>query len=68
MNIRFPHGMIERMGERSRKPGTLPRYGRGKDGSPKDVQTLSIAAEQDRRSRPRQDDAPLRGRLLDMDA
>lgn len=68
MNTLHPHGMVERMGERHRKSGPLPRYGRRKDGSPKDARTSKIADDQDRRSGPRQDDDPLRGRLLDLSA
>ncbi len=68
MNILHPHGMVERMGERHRKPAPLTGYGRRKDGSPKDTRTMKIANDQDRRSRSRQDDDPLRGRLLDLDA
>ncbi len=68
MNILHPHGMVERMGERQRKSAPLPHYGRRKDGSPKDTRTLKIAGDQDRRSRQRQEDDPLRGRLLDLDA
>lgn len=68
MNILHPNGMVERMGDRRRKPATLSAYGRKKDGSPKDQRTSKIASDQDRRSQPRQDDDPLRGRLLDVDA
>lgn len=68
MNILHPHGMIERMGDRHRKPAPLARYGRRKDGSPKDARTSKIAGDQDRRSHQRQDDDPLRGRLLDLNA
>lgn len=69
MNIRLPHGMIERIGERQPRPTALNRYGRKKEGSPKDdPRTSKIANEQDRRRHPRHDDDPLRGRLLDLNA
>lgn len=68
MNILHPHGMVERLGERHRKPTSLARYGRRKEGSPNDARSLKIADEQDRRGHSRQDDDPLRGRLLDVNA
>lgn len=66
MNILRPHGMVERMSERHRKSDLLPRYGREKDGSPQDAQTMKIAHDNDRRDRRRRDDNPMRGRLIDL--
>ena len=68
MNILHPHGLVERLVERPRRLGGLPRYGRNKDGSPKNARTLKIADHNDRRDRSRQDDDPLRGRLVDLSA
>lgn len=68
MNILHPHGMVERLGERYRKPVLLARYGRKKEGSPNDARSLKIADELDRRRHPRQEGDPLRGRLLNVNA
>ena len=69
MNILHPSGMVERMGERhQRRTSVRTRYGRGKDGSPKDARTWKIASDNDRRGQPRSDDDPLRGRLVDLNA
>ncbi|MDH3659700.1 MAG: hypothetical protein OEU92_06675 [Alphaproteobacteria bacterium] len=68
MNILHPHGMVERLGDRRSRPGSPPRYGRKKEGSPKNARTLKIAEESDRRSRERPDDDPLRGGLVDLSA
>ncbi|MGI9508047.1 MAG: hypothetical protein ACR2QJ_01705 [Geminicoccaceae bacterium] len=67
MNILHPNGMVERIGERHRKPALRTRYGRDKDGSPKDAESWRIARDNDRRDQHRHDD-PLRGRLIDLDA
>lgn len=63
-----PHGMVERLGERLRRPRALPRYGREKDGAPSTADTWKIASANDRRERPRHEVDPLRGRLVDLDA
>lgn len=68
MNILHPHGMIERIGERQRGRGFPTRYGRNKEGSPKNARTMKIADDNDRRNQPRGDDDPLRGRLVDLNA
>ena len=68
MNILHPHGMVERMGERQRRPVPRTRYGRDKDGSPKDSESWKIAKDNDRRDQPRHEPDPLRGRLIDLDA
>ncbi|MEM7043038.1 MAG: hypothetical protein AAF543_09535 [Pseudomonadota bacterium] len=68
MNVLHPNGMVERMGERYRKPGTTGGYGRRKDGNPNDSRTLKIAKDSDRRRESRRDDDPLRGRLFDLSA
>ena len=68
MNTLHPQGMVERLGERHRKQVMLGRYGRRKEGAPKDVRTLKIAENNDRRGARRRDDDPLRGRLLDLNA
>lgn len=68
MNILRPNGMVERLGERPQRSAGPRRYGRDKDGSPKDANSWKIARENDRRGRDRQSDDPMRGRLLDMNA
>lgn len=68
MNILHPHGMVERMGERHRRPVPRTRYGRDKDGSPKGSESWKIAKDNDRRNQPRHEPDPLRGRLIDLDA
>ena len=68
MNILHPHGMIERLGESHRYAGFPARYGRKKQGSPKNARSMQIADENDRRRQPREDDDPLRGRLIDLNA
>ncbi|NJO37601.1 MAG: hypothetical protein HC871_08255 [Rhizobiales bacterium] len=68
MNILRPNGMVERLDEPPRRSAGPPRYGRDKDGSPKDARSLKIANGNDRRRRDRRHDDPLRGRLLDLNA
>jgi hypothetical protein len=66
MIISRPHGMVERMNDRRRRPDALSRYGREKDGSPQTAQSLKIAHDNDRRDQDRRDDHALRGRLIDL--
>ncbi len=68
MNVVRPHGLIERLDGSRRRPGQLARYGREKDGAPKDAESWRIAHANDRRERPRHEAEPLRGRLVDLDA
>ena len=68
MNILHPHGMVERLGERHRGTGFQTRYGRKKEGSPKNARSMKIAGNNDRRVQPREDEDPLRGRLVDLNA
>ena len=68
MDILRPNGSVERMGEHARKPGVLPRYGRDKEGSPKDARSWKIARDSDRRRHDRHPDTPTRGRLVDLNA
>jgi hypothetical protein len=66
MIITRPHGMVERMNDRRRRPDTLQSYGRDKDGSPQNAETLKIAHDSDRREHGRRDERALRGRLIDL--
>jgi len=66
VNILRPNGLVERMTERPGRSGVLPRYGRGKDGSPKDSRSWKIARNNDRRRYDRPSDDPSRGRLVDL--
>lgn len=68
MNIIRPNGSVERMSDRAPRPGVLPRYGREKEGSPRDARSWKIARDNDRRRDDRQSDMPTRGRLLDLNA
>ncbi len=68
MTVIYPNGMIERLNDRKRRPVSLDRYGRRKDGSPASATSLKIAARQDRRRQPRGSTDPWRGRLFDMNA
>lgn len=68
MNLFHPNGMVERMSVPKRTPRLGMRYGRGKEGSPIDTETLKIADDNDRRHQPRHDADPLRGRLVDVNA
>ena len=66
MIITHPHGMVERMNDRRRRPKGVQNYGRGKDGSPQTTETLKIAHDNDRRDHDRRDEHSLRGRLIDL--
>ena len=66
MEIFQPNGMVQRLNDGWQQPNLRQRYGRRKDGAPKDARTTSIAAEQDRRATPRDDVDPLRGKLFDI--
>jgi len=68
VNILRPNGSVERMSDGHRRPTVLAGYGRDKDGSPKDVRSLKIARDNDRRGRDRQGDQPSRGNLIDLSA
>ena len=68
VNILRPNGSVERIGDRAPKPGVLPRYGREKEGSPRDARSWKIARDNDRRRHDRQHDNPTRGRLIDLNA
>lgn len=66
MKILHPGGMVERLNEHRKRPELRDRYGRRKDGAPKDPTTVKLAAEQDRRSQTREAVDPIRGRLFDL--
>ncbi len=66
MIITRPHGMVERMNDRRRRPDALQNYGRDKEGSPQNSETLKIAHDNDRREHDRHDEQSLRGRLIDL--
>ena len=66
MQIFHPNGMVERMNGRQERPELRDRYGRRKDGAPRNPITVRTATEQDRREKRREAIDPLRGRLFDL--
>lgn len=66
MRVVHLNGLTERLGEQRKRPQFLDRYGRRKDGAPRDPETLKMAAAQDRRAEVRDVVDPLRGRLFDV--
>ncbi len=68
MQIFSPNGMVQRLNDGRGNPQLRDRYGRRKDGAPKDARTTTIAAEQDRRAEPRDTADPMRGKLFDITA
>ncbi|MGI9493824.1 MAG: hypothetical protein ACR2QF_15615 [Geminicoccaceae bacterium] len=68
MRVINPNGMVERLNDYRKRPQFGDRYGRRKEGAPRDPKTIKLAAEQDRRNQPREETDPLRGRLFDLTA
>ena len=68
VNILRPNGSVERMIDGQRRPGVLARYGREKEGSPRDARSLKIAHDNDRRRHDRRQEDPSRGHLVDVSA
>ena len=70
MRVINPNGMVERLNDYRKRPQPQfgDRYGRRKEGAPRDQRTVKLAAEQDRRTQPREEADPLRGRLFDLTA
>lgn len=68
MNVLHPNGMVERMDRHLSRRTARTRYGRRKEGGPKNAETWKIASDNDRRSQSRDDEDHLRGRLLDLNA
>ncbi len=66
MRVINPNGMVERLNERRNRPQFFDRYGRRKEGAPRDAKTLQMATELDRRNQERDIIDPLRGRLFDL--
>ncbi len=66
MQVISPHGMVERLNDHRKRPERLERYGRRKEGAPRNTKTVKTAADQDRRAHPRDIVDPLRGRLFDL--